>query len=264
MVELFAADYPRVLPLLAGIRQRVLPQAICEGVNPGRVFVDQRENPQVALLWSPVGYYFLAGDPAQVGDLTDISTVLTDVFIPASKAAGETSLILIASDSGWKAHLPTLLAGRNVMEIYRRPFTFDPDQLAVQGIWRERVPKGLVMRPLDAALAEQTGVLASWGSIEAFLRDGLGFALLEGDEVASSCHSVFACRSHLEIDVHTADNFRRQGLAVLVVSAFIEACLKRGQEPNWECFWENDASVALATRLGFKAEPDYPVWLWEE
>lgn len=264
MVELTPADFARALPLLAGIKQKVLPRAICDGFNPGRVFVDQRDNPEIALLWSPVGYYFLAGNPAQDKDLTEISWVLTEIFVPASQATGETGFILIQSDPDWKEHLPMLLPGREVIEIYRRPFAFDPSQFVAQAHWRERIPEGFRIEPLNAALAEQVGILASWASVDNFLQNGLGFALLAGDEIASACHSVFASHAHLEIDVHTDEKYQRRGFAVLAASAFIEACLKRGQRPNWECFWENDASTALAGKLGFSAEPDYPVYFWEE
>jgi len=263
MLELTPAKFSRILPLLAGIKQKVLPYAICEGFNPGRVFVDQPENPQVALLWSPVGYYFLAGNPAQAGDLTDIRRTLTEIFVPASQATGETGFILIPSHAGWQEQLATLLPGREVIEIYRRPFAFDPAQFAAQGDWRAHIPAGFHLQKLDAALAEKIGAQASWAAVDDFLTNGLGFALLDGDEIASTCHSVFASRERLEIDVHTDEKYQRRGFAVLVASVFIEACLARGQQPNWECFWENEASTALAGRLGFSAEPDYPVWFWE-
>ena len=264
MVELSAADFAIALPLLAGIKQKVLPRAICEGFNPGRVFVDQQDNPQIALLWSPVGYYFLAGDPARARDLTEIQRTLTDIFVPASQATGETGFILIPSQPDWKEHLAALLPGREVIEIYRRPFAFDPVKFAAQTHWRERIPQAFRIQPLDAALAEQVGVLASWASVDDFLQNGLGFALLDGSEIASTCYSVFASRTHLEIDVHTDEKYQKRGFALLVASAFIEACLTRGLQPNWECFWENEASTALANKLAFSAEPDYPVWFWEQ
>lgn len=264
MLELSAADFVRVLPLLTGIQQKVLPQAICEGFNPGRVFVDQQDDPKVALLWSPVGYYFLAGDPARARDLTEIQRVLTDIFVPASQATGETGFILISSHPGWKKYLPKLLPEREIIEIYRRPFVFDPVAFAAQVHWRERVPGGFHLQQVDAELAERIGVQASWASVDDFLANGLGFVLLNGDEIACACHSVFATRELLEIDVHTDEKYQRQGFAVLTASAFIEACLARGQRPNWECFWENEASTALAGKLAFSAESDYPVWFWEE
>lgn len=264
MIELTINEFAGVLTLLAGIEQQVLPYAICEGNNPGRVFADQRENPHTALIWSPVGYYFLAGEPAPERGLTDISQVLTEIFIPASQAAGETGFILIPSGKVWKAHIPALLPYRRVKEVYRRPFAFDPARFAAQGNWRERIPQNFNLYLVDMAIAEQINVLASWASIEDFLANGMGFALLKGDEIASTCISIFSSRERMEIDVHTAEKYRRRGLAVLVASAFVEACQQRGKQPNWECFWDNKSSSALATRLGFTALPDYPVYYWEE
>jgi RimJ/RimL family protein N-acetyltransferase len=264
MFELNTTEFASVVPLLAGIKQKVLPYAICEGVNPGRILVDKRRNPQTALIWSPVGYYFLAGNPDQAKNVMDIGQTLTEIFVPASQARGETGFILIPSDGGWKKYLPELLPERNAIEIYRRPFTLDPIQFASQGDWRERIPKGFQLRLVDASLAEKVGVLASWRSIDDFLANGLGFVLLAGDEIASACISVFASHESIEIDVHTDEKYRRRGFSTLVASALIEECLKRGKQPNWECFWENEPSCALATHLGFRAEPDFPVFFWEE
>jgi RimJ/RimL family protein N-acetyltransferase len=264
MIELQASEFTRTLPLLAGIKQAVLPYAICQGINPGRIFVDRPENPRTALIWTPVGYYLLCGDPALAADISVISKVLTNTFVPASQAGGESSFILLTSHAAWKDRLPALLPGREVMEIYRRPFTFDSASFAARGDWRARIPPGFHLQPIDAALAEQMGILASWASLNDFLTHGVGFALLQGDQVASTCTSVFASRTHLEIDVHTEEKYQRRGFAVLTACALIEACLQRGKAPNWECFWENEASTALAGKLGFSALPDYPVYYWEE
>jgi GNAT superfamily N-acetyltransferase len=264
MLELSPSEFDCTLPLLSGIQQAVLPYAICQGINPGRIFVDERTNPRTALVWTPVGYYLLAGKPDQVQDLAAISQVLTDVFVPASQAGGETGFILMPSDDGWSKRLPALLPGREIIEIYRRPFAFDQAKFTALGGWRDRIPPGFRLQALDAPLAEQAGALSSWASIEDFLAHGLGFALLDGNEVASLCSSVFSSREKVEIDVHTSENYRRQGLASITTAALIEACLQAGKLPNWECFWDNDPSTALANHLGFTPLPDYPVYYWEE
>ena len=264
MIELRVEQFSHALPLLANIQQKVLPYAVCQGINPGRVFVDQLPDPQLTLIWTPVGYYFLAGEPVQAMDLADISQVLTEIFVSASRASGETGFILVPSTPGWQEHLPKLLPGREVIEIYRRPFVFDAAVFAARGEWRAKIPQGFRLQAVDAALAEQIGVLASWTSIDDFLSNGMGFVLLDGEQIASTCTSVFASRERVEIDVHTTEAYQRRGFAQLAVSALIEACLQHGKQPNWECFWENEASTQLASKLGFKALPDYPVYFWEE
>jgi hypothetical protein len=263
MIELDPSEFASNLPLLAGIQQKVLPYAICEGYSPGRIFVDRRENPQLILVWSALGYYFLTGEPASAHDWSKASHVLSEIFMPASQAGGESSFILVPAQGGWKKHLGDLLPGREVIEIYRRPFQFDLARFQALPAWKERIPPGFHLQIMDAALTEQVGAPPGWPSPEAFVANGLGVVLFAGDEIASLCTSVFASDEGMEIDIHTEEKYQRQGLAMLTACAFIEECLRRSKRPNWECFWENEASTALAHKLGFQAEADYSVYYWE-
>lgn len=264
MIELHPTEFASITPLLGGIKQKVLPRAICQGYSPGRIFVDRRENPQFILVWSALGYYFIAGVPALLHDWVEARQVLREIFVPASQASGESSFILVPAQDGWKAHLPNLLPGREVIEIYRRPFQFDSGQFKMLGRWQDGLPAGFQLRIMDADLTERIGAPPGWISPEAFLENGLGVVLLAGDEIASLCTSVFASQEFMEIDIHTEDKYQRQGFARLTASAFIEECLRLGKQPNWECFWENEASTSLAEKLGFQVEADYPVYYWEE
>lgn len=264
MIELQAHEFSRILPLLAGIKQKVLPYAICEGINPGRVFVDRHDNPLTALIWTTVGYFFLAGEPAQVRDKTAIRQVLTDIFIPIQQASGENGFLLITSTEAWKEHLPSLLPRRQVIEIYRRTFAFDLTRFSARGDWRAKTPPGFCLRTINAEQASQVGALAGWSSFHHFSMNGIGYVLLDGDKIASTCTSVFSSSEMIEIDVHTAENYQRRGFALLTASALIEECLRRGKKPNWECFWDNEPSTMLAKKLGFNPLEDYPVYYWEE
>ena len=264
MIELHPSEFASIPPLLEGVKQKVLPHAICQGYSPGRVFVDRRENPQLILVWSALGYYFIAGVPALAHDWVESSRVLLEILVPASQVSGESSFILVPAQEGWKEHLPDLLPGRVVIEIYRRPFQFDIAQFKLLDRWPDGLPADFQLRVMDAALTKKIGTPLGWSSAEAFLEHGLGVVLLAGDEVASLCTSVFASQQAMEIDIHTAEKYQRQGLATLTASAFIEECLRLGKQPNWECFWDNEASTLLAEKLGFHAEADYPAYYWEE
>ena len=263
MMELHPSEFASIPTLLEGVKQKVLPHAICQGYSAGRVFVDRRENPQMVLVWSALGYYFIAGDTDIAHDWVAASRVLLEIFVPASKASGESSFILVPAQEAWKERLPNLLPGREVLEIYRRPFQFDATQFQALPPWKDHIPPGYQIQIMDAALTARIGAPPGWSSPEAFLENGLGVVLLAGDEVASLCASVFASHEHMEIDIHTEEKYQRQGFAVLTASAFIEECSRLGKQPNWECFWENEASTALAEKLGFQAEADYPVYYWE-
>jgi RimJ/RimL family protein N-acetyltransferase len=264
MIELNPSEFPSVLPLLIHSKQEVIPFAICQGINPGRIFIDQKANPQIVMIWSTVGYYFLFGDPSLIGDLDPISQILTQVFIPASQALGETGFILIPSSTSWETIIPTILPDREVIEIYRRPHILDFNFFRQKADWRMKIPPGFHFQSIDESIALKIGVLASWSSVDDFITNGIGYAMMKGGEIASTCISVFSSLEKVEIDVHTNEKFRRQGLAELVCTAFIEKCIQSGKTPNWECFSDNELSQYLAKKLGFVALDDYPVFYWEE
>lgn len=264
MIELNPSEFPSVLPLIVESKQEVIPFAICQGINPGRIFIDQKDNPQIVMIWTTVGYYFLFGDPSSISDLESISQILTQVFIPASQATGETGFILIPSSPGWKTIIPILLPDREVIEIYRCPHILNIDSFQQKADWRMQIPPGFHLQSIDESIVQKIGVLASWSSMEDFLTNGIGYALVKGEEIASTCVSVFSSSEKVEMDVNTDEKFRRLGLAGLICSAFIEKCTQSGKLPNWECFWDNEPSVNLAKKLGFITLDEYPVFYWEE
>jgi hypothetical protein len=263
MFELQPVQFAGILPLLSGIQQAVLPYAVCEGINPGRVFVDHPQNPAVALIWTGVGYYFLGGIPSGQTDLLSISHCLEEFLIPASRAMGETGYILITSP-GWEEHIAQLLPGRAPITIFRRTFTFEPGAFYQAAGRLPELPRDLTLARMDETLAERSGLPPSWRSPQNFVQDGLGFAILSGEQIVSSCTSVFACRRGLEMDVNTAEEFRGRGLASIAAAAFIRECLRQNRQPNWETFWENEPSTKLAQKLGYQIKEEYPVTYWEE
>ena len=264
MIELAPYEYASAIPLMSGIKQAVVPYAVCEGFNPGRVFVDRRENPQIALIWIGAGWFFLGGEPTQARDLASISRLLTGSCITTAQTQEEIGLILVTSTQAWKDYLPRLLPERKVIEIYRRTFSFDPARFAARGDWRSHIPPGFELQPICATTAEQTGVPACWASIDEFLAHGIGYILVEGNHIFSICKSAFTSREKIEIEIQTDEGCRRRGYATLTASALIEECLRRGKKPNWECFWDNEPSSTLAGKLGYKFIEDYPVYYWEE
>ena len=260
MIELESENYLNVLPMFKNIKQAVLPYAVCEGYNPGRIFVDDEQDPQTTMIWTPVGYYFLVLGQGQ--KLDEVANLLTETFIPTSKAIGETGFILIAEFDNWKEKTSALLNNREVIEIFRRPFKFHKEHFNAN--WREKIPAGFDLKRVDESLAEQAHILGSWKSLDDFMSHGIGYALMNGDKLASVCSSVFVSSTRVEIDVHTEEEYRRRGFASITASALIEECLRQGKQPNWECFWENEESTALALKLGFEQLADYPVCFWEE
>ena len=59
------------------------------------------------------------------------------------------------------------------------------------------------------------------------------------------------------IQVMTASEHQRKGYATIVARALIEEATQREITPSWECDTHNEASIALAEKLGFERQSEY-------
>lgn len=91
-----------------------------------------------------------------------------------------------------------------------------------------------------------------WKSKEAFLANGVGFALIINNEIASIAFSAFRDDNVLEIGVETFVTHRRLGYAKIVCNALIQYCKTKNYIPIWACKKENNGSLSLAKSLGFE------------
>jgi RimJ/RimL family protein N-acetyltransferase len=269
MFELNLSQIQAVLPLISSLDQAVLPRAVLEGTTAGWVFADDRTHPTSALIGLPCGYFFGAGKAPEGAALTAARRLVNNTLVPRSQAGGNFGFIFSFGGEDWIKSLPILLLGRSPFHIYRRAFSFDAERFAQAERSLPPLPEGFAVRAIDAdLLSGQPGmlqeILGTWPSAFTFQKHGCGAAVLRGAEVASTCLAAFATAERMEISVTTAEAYRRRGFARQAAAAFIRGCLELGKQPNWDCFWDNAASTALAQSLGFSVQKEYPIFYWEE
>jgi RimJ/RimL family protein N-acetyltransferase len=257
MIELTRDEYARTIPLFKDIdHSRSFVFSLFEGNHTGRVFVDRREQPVTALLALTCEFWCLGGRD----DNPIFNQALHDWVYANLKPDGNHVLFLPFTEA-WRGTLAELFKDRGIMTIKRSAFDFSPERFKRQQAgWRERIPPGYRIEPYDRGLAETAGGLAEfWGTIDNFLAHGLGYAVLDGDEVLSRCHTVFVGDCEAEISIETSEKHRRQGLGTLAVCAFVEGCRPRGLRPEWSCWSNNAASISMAQKIGFVPKADVQV-----
>ena len=97
-------------------------------------------------------------------------------------------------------------------------------------------------------------LMDNWGSEEAFLAGGFGYAL--GQEAMSQCYAVIG-GSLAELSIATNPAHRRGGYGYRIANVVIAQCLEKGVRPMWSCQVNNKASLNLAFKLGFVIEAYY-------
>ena len=229
--------------------------AVFEGRQPGRVFVDDPSQPSAAIMCRTFGFY-VAGDVENIA----MRRFIRDA--PPEPGVFQSLYGYVPVNDAWKQ---ALLAdhGELLEVIPRHGFKWYPtaEACAVVEGWRERLPDGARMVEIDLDLARridqemQQFIKIYWLSHEAYAEGGFGYCLMFGDTIASVAYAISISSSEANIDVETAAPFRRQGLSMLCSSAYIEHCRTLGVVPTWDADGNNPASQSLARKLGFQEGP---------
>ena len=263
LAEISKETYSSLLPVFERLPRPALVGTIA-GETPGRIFVDDPQDPRAAFIWNEFHFSYLAGNPADETFLRGLVDLLEGELLPEARRSPDPTVALYPDSPAWVDALEPRLAAYHPLRLFRSQHRFDRQAFEKRAGFLEPLAPGLRLMPIDAELCARFPDLAFayqllWGGVQNFLAHGFGFCVLSDGELASACDSAFCAGGWAEIGVETREAYRRQGLARQVTTAFIQASLRRGLEPVWECWWENEASRNLAVRLGFEWLEDYPV-----
>ncbi len=269
--ELAANQFETIRPLLGSIGHLLSATAVVEGTSPGRIWVDWPDHPSLALLRTPEGH-MLAGDLPGSDCAASLKQLLVEQLYPRAREEGWWYFHFELPDQSWQALLSDVLGVPCPVWIAREYYVMRSPKTD----WRADLPDGFEIRRVDRALLDGDSASVerirgwgegSFGSLDAFLERGFGFCVTRGDEIVSWCISDCVSGDRCEIGIHTAEPYRRRGLATCAAAATVEHCLQNGlTHIGWHCDKVNVASAATARAAGFEKERDYPAvqaWLNE-
>jgi len=251
--ELHPDAFERAAPLFESAWfDRAFIDAVFERGQVGRLFVDRPERPTAALLARSYEYY-VAGDSGP----SELRRFIADA--PAEAGVFADLYGYVPLTAGWQA---TLLADTAALEtIERRAFMLELPEVPAGAV--PSVPPGIAIVPMDRALAERTDAGLGehignfWGGYDRFLAGGFGFCAMDGAAIAGAAYAAGASRRLANISIFTVPSYRRRGLATLLAAASIRRCLERGLVATWDADRDNEASAAIALRLGLREYPSF-------
>lgn len=141
-------------------------------------------------------------------------------------------------------------------------YGYDPHSPVLAG-WRQRLPDGFEIRPIDRQILERCewrdDMIFYCGSLEGFLVNEFGLCMLHGEEIIVEAYVSSFGETQAEIGAITHEKYRGYGYAPITCGYLIEACEQRGYHAYWSCDAENNASVRVARKLGFQHERAYQI-----
>jgi len=263
--ELEPSDFSKVSHLFQGHKQYVPVFAVIDRNFPGRVFVDEKDSPETALVWAVSRWAYIDGDPTNPSFNSSFAELIQDVIIPGSTQMGMNWFELYTPDSlEWMATIETSLSRYKPAKHYETVFTFDEQEyLALRNAYT--LPSGSRIERVETPILPQRAGDAPFVAEEFKTKTSFGFRLIRDQKVISICRSNgLASGNEFMIDVETFDEKERsKGLATVVSRALLDYCLEHGYIPLWETTSDNIPSRKVARRLGFVEHESYPVYAIE-
>ena len=213
----------------------------------GKVFVTDTENPKSAMAFVGV-FAFVAGEP--------------DRELVINKPDG--FVVMVPKDERWSELIEDCFPDARKFTRYaiRKDTVFDREKLEkmVAGL-----PEGYELKKIDSDLYDlclQDPVtfdfVSVFGSKERYLELGRGMMILKDGKFVSGASSYTRYKEGIEIEVDTIPSERRKGLASVVCSALILACLDEGLYPSWDAHDMN--SVQLSKKFGYEFDHEYTAY----
>lgn len=206
----------------------------------GWAFADDQHQPTAFVIAIPPFYYF-AGDANSPGAQT-----LLRKLPPYG--------LLMPSPPDWLAAANHLFPS---LEVFTR-YNFTSDGLSQTHLTTllHNSPYCDRVVPLDASLLERWVAqpendlsIEAFDSPADFLERGLGFTVLDGEQMLGIAYSSLVCSQGIEVSLYVKERHRERGVATALACQLLLTCLHQGMRPNWDA--ANLESYKLAQKLGY-------------
>lgn len=242
-------------------------KAIVEGINPGRIFVDNIDKPRSGLIWqgNNDGFIFI-GDSKNKKFNYDIKRYIDEVLTLQAKGHGIEWFECIGNHQSWYTAFYEIFSDKkleswdqNVYMIHPSSFNYIANH---NNYDNEFIVSRLTKEALDNVEIKnmefvKSKILDFWGDEKKFLDQGIGFYIQHKDYVVSLCITGYRYKDFHGIDIETIKSYQGRKLAQSVVSYFVDDCFAKGFRPYWDCMEANHPSNAVAKNLGFIKEFGY-------
>ena len=271
MLRISSREYSKAQEVLYDVKiNHLFAKTVLNEEVDGRVYVDSLENPKIYYVRHPYGMSLIFGEPEAFEAWDEFWKHLENY--PKNHTKDEWLQVwpeeiwtALNRRMGFKADDHAIIeVGDTINKETRVNFEFDHSAyLASNARDQRELTFGKIVR---TGVHEYNGLKGSvvanhfWRDREVFLKDGIGFSLVDDGNVASTAFSAFIHSGQLELGIETAENYRGKGCAFHVCCQLIDYCLDHNLKPVWSCRFGNTGSVKLAQKLKFKPSKYIPYY----
>ncbi|MFX0123203.1 MAG: GNAT family N-acetyltransferase [Candidatus Hodarchaeota archaeon] len=271
IIELNFDEFPSIRSLFASSKHlRFTTEAVIAGNSPMRVWVDNRKKPRSAFLWDQSHCYYFGGDASNKDFCNAVENMLKNTIIPKAISMNREVYKIEYTDKKWEPILKKILRDKTPFKVLRKFFALNNLDMPQ---WRDILPSDFYIERIDRALLESdiqnlqaiiNEINECWHSVNDFLANGFGFCLVhiheKEKEVQGWCTGEYFSEGKCGIGIETFQRFQKRGFATAMASAFVEHSLSINIQPHWDASANNEASIRVAKKVGFRKIQDYYVF----
>lgn len=237
--------------------------AVVENINPGRIFVDDVNNPKSGIIWlgNNDGFIFF-GSEQNEGFNNELNHFIDNVIIPEAKKVQLKWFEGIGNHENWNTIIERVFEHRKLGRWNQRVYTIQ--QGDYKGNYEPDIEQEYQVVKICNSLFEnnnnsiknigflQSKISEFWSSPKSFLSNGIGYCIIYQNEIVSVCFSGFVAGNVHCIDIETLVAHRGKKLAQRIAHSFVKDCLENNMVPYWDCMEVNKPSVAVAENIGLR------------
>ena len=264
--ELNFSEFGKVKNIFVDNNQHLPVFSIINGNHPGRIFVDNKSNPETAIAWAIGRWAYIDGKGNNSDFNQSLQKFISDTVIPDSKNKLKMDWfeLYACGASKWEKIIDKAVKEFDSSKHFESVYIWDRKKYSDFRL-NYKFPSNVSVEKTDVPLLTNKARASSLVSKEFKNKTTFGFKVMLRDEELVLCRSTgFEVGNIFMIDIITHDaNHRRKGYATAASVAFLDYSLKNNLVPLWETTEDNIGSQRLAKRLGFVKDQKYPVYAIE-
>ncbi|MEH7386350.1 GNAT family N-acetyltransferase [Bacillus sp. JJ1521] len=237
-------------------------KAVVEGINPGRIFVDNITSPNSGLLWlgNNDGFVFIGNEKNEEFN-NYINHFIVTIIKPDAKIVGLNWFEGMGNHPKWNKVIEKMFEHRKLGSWNQRVYTLQKEDYKAKN--EPAIEQGYAVNKISKSFYESNNnsidnieflrskILEFWSGADRFFSKGIGYCIVYNKKIISICFSGFVVENVHCIDIETLEAYRGRKLAQRLAHSFVKECLDHDMIPYWDCMESNKPSVTVAESIGF-------------
>jgi len=264
--ELNFSEFEKVKNIFLDNNQHLPVFSIINGNHPGRIFVDDTNNPKTAIVWAIGRWAYIDGRTDNTAFNRSLPNFISESVIPDSKNKLKMNWFELYAGGApkWEKIIDQTVKQFDASKHFESVYIWDRQTYSAFRS-KYKPPTDVSIKKSDVLLLTEKARRSSFVTKKFKNKTTFGFKVMSRNEELVVCRSTgFELGNIFMVDVITHDDgHRKKGYATLACVALLDFSLENDLAPLWETTEDNIGSQRLAKKLGFIKDQTYPVFAVE-